>query len=280
MKEGSIMPELPEVETVRRSLRLKLIGKKIIDCNIYHNNIIEYPSVLEFKNNIVGQTINDIERNGKWLKFVLDDYYLLTHLRMEGKYFFRNKDEELYKHEHVVFLLDDNTEFRYMDVRKFGKMLLIKKDDVFNIGPLTKIGLEPWDKELTVDYLMDKYKGKRLPIKSVLLDQSIIAGIGNIYANEILFDSGINPLKRTMDLDRDELERIINSTRNILARAIELGGSTIHSYTSVDGVTGLFQQELMVHTRGGQSCKKCNTMIEKIVVGGRGTYYCPNCQKE
>ena len=273
------MPELPEVETVRRSLKLKLIGTKIISCDIYHNNIIEYPSVSEFKNNIIGQTFRDIERHGKWLKFVLDDYYLLSHLRMEGKFFFRSIDEEIHKHEHVVFGLDNGTSFRYMDVRKFGKMHLIKKEDIDKIGPLLNVGLEPWDENLTIDYLKGKYKNKKLPIKTLILDQSIIAGIGNIYANEILFASSINPLKSGVGLSDKELESIINNTRDILSKAIEMGGSTIHSYTSVDGVTGLFQQELMVHTRVNQKCKICGTNIKKIVVGGRGTYYCPNCQK-
>ena len=128
-------------------------------------------------------------------------------------------------------------------------------------------------------YYDGKYKNKRLPIKTLILEQSIIAGIGNIYANEILFASSINPLKSGVDLSDKELESIINNTRDILSKAIEMGGSTIHSYTSVDGVTGLFQQELMVHTRVNQKCKVCGTNIEKIVVGGRGTYYCPNCQK-
>ena len=273
------MPELPEVETVRRSLKGKLIGKKIIKCDIYHDNIIEYPSVDEFKKNIIGQTFRDIERYGKWLKFVLDDYYLLSHLRMEGKYFFRDSAEKVYKHEHVVFYLDNNTEFRYMDVRKFGKMHLIRKEDINKIGPLLNVGLEPWDDKLTIDYLKDNYKNKKLPIKSVILDQSIIAGIGNIYANEILFASSINPLKSAMDLNDSELESIINNTRVILEKAISMGGSTIHSYTSVNGVTGLFQQELMVHTRNNQPCKKCGNNIDKIVVGGRGTYFCSTCQQ-
>ena len=277
--EVVFMPELPEVETVRQSLKLKLISKKIIDCDIYHDNIIEYPSVLEFKNSIKGQTFRDVLRYGKWLKFELDDFYLLSHLRMEGKFFFRNSDEDVYKHEHVVFKLDDGTDFRYMDVRKFGKMHLIKKSDIDKIGPLLKLGLEPWDDRLDVGYLRDKYSGKKLPIKTVILDQGIIVGIGNIYANEILFASNINPLKRAMDLNDSELESIINNTRIILDKAISMGGSTIHSYTSVNGVTGLFQQELMVHTRNNQPCLKCGNTINKIVVGGRGTYYCPDCQR-
>ena len=273
------MPELPEVETVKESLKIRLVGKKILNVFVYYNNIIEYPSVDEFSSSIINQTINDMARYGKWLIFVLDDYYLLSHLRMEGKYFFKTSKEELNKHEHVVFSLSDGTELRYMDVRKFGKMHLIKKEDIEKQGPLIEMGLEPWDDKLTVEYLKKCYLKKSLPIKSVLLDQSIIVGIGNIYANEILYLSLINPLMPARDLSDKCLNNIITNTREVLEKAIKKGGTTIRSYTSVDGVHGLFQQELYVHGQEGNSCKRCSTTIAKIKVGGRGTYYCPNCQK-
>lgn len=273
------MPELPEVETVRQSLKLKIKDKIITDVNIYYDGIIEYPSVKEFCKKIKGQKINDIDRYGKWLMFVLDDYYLLSHLRMEGKYFIKNNKDKVLKHEHVVFKLDDGIELRYMDVRKFGKMHLIDKNKIKQIGPLVELGLEPWDKELTVRYLKNMFSKKKLPIKSVLLDQSIIVGIGNIYADEILFLSGINPLKKAMDLNDRELSNIIKYTRLELEDAIKKGGTTIRSYSSVNGVHGLFQQELNVHTKEGEKCPKCGNIIIKIKVGGRGTYYCESCQK-
>lgn len=271
------MPELPEVETVRNSLKLRVVGRVIKNVKIYYDGIIEYPSVKDFCSQIKNQRINDIDRYGKWLMFVLDDYYLLSHLRMEGKYFIKDSKDELNKHEHVVFMLDDNSELRYMDVRKFGKMHLIEKDKIKTIGPLVDLGLEPWDKKLDINYLKDKYSRKRLPIKSVLLDQSIIVGIGNIYADEILYLSKINPLKKAYELNDKELSNIIKYTRLELEDAIEKGGTTIRSYSSVNGVHGLFQQELNVHTK--DICPSCNNKIIKIKVGGRGTYYCPNCQK-
>lgn len=273
------MPELPEVETVRRSLEVRLVGKIIKGVRIYHNNIIESPSVEDFSKVIINQRINKMSRYGKWLIFVLDDYYLLSHLRMEGKYFFRSINEKLNKHEHVVFCLDDNTELRYMDVRKFGKMWLIRKEDIKSTGPLIKMGLEPWDSNLSLEYLKDKFKSKKLPIKTVLLDQSIIVGIGNIYANEILYLCGINPLKKASLVSDREINDIIKYTKEVLEMAIEAGGTTIRSYSSVDGVHGLFQQNLYVHSKEGEKCDRCNSLIEKIKVGGRGTYYCPNCQK-
>ena len=273
------MPELPEVETVRQGLKKLLLGRIIKRVCVYYDGIIEYPSVLEFTSNIENQRINDIDRFGKWLIFVLDDYYLLSHLRMEGKYFIKDASDELNKHEHVVFKLDDDSELRYMDVRKFGKMHLIPKDKIKDIGPLIDLGLEPWDKKLDISYLRDKYKNKKLPIKSVLLDQSIIVGIGNIYADEILFLAKINPYTRAMDLDDNDLFNIIKYTRKVLERAISEGGTTIRSYSSVNGVHGLFQQELNVHSREGEQCPSCGNKIVKVKIGGRGTYYCEKCQK-
>ena len=273
------MPELPEVETVKESLKLKLTGKKIKKVNILYDNIIAYPKVNEFIKNIENQTINNMHRRGKFLLFELDDYYLLSHLRMEGKYFFKNVDDEILKHEHVIFKLDDGKELRYMDTRKFGKMYLIKKGDINKVGPLKELGLEPWDDNLTSDYILEKYKNKRLPIKSVLLDQSIIVGIGNIYADEILFLCKINPLKKSNEITKKEAFNIIEYTKRVLEEAIKKGGTTIRTYSSVDGVHGLFQEELLVHGKDKGKCPICNNNILKIKVGGRGTYYCPKCQK-
>ncbi len=274
------MPELPEVETVKETLKLKLIDKKIKDVKIYYDGIIAYPEIKEFSKQIKNLPIKDINRRGKWLMFDLDKYYLLSHLRMEGKYFFKNKGDKLDNHEHVVFSLDSNEELRYRDTRKFGKMYLIKKEDINNVGPIKDLGLEPWDTNLTKEYLKDKYKTKKLPIKTVLLDQSIIVGIGNIYADEILFLSKLNPLIKCCDLKDDDLENIIKYTKEVLEKAIKLGGTTIRTYTSVDGVHGRFQNELLVHGKDNDSCPACGQAIKKIRVGGRGTYYCSNCQKD
>ena len=274
------MPELPEVETVVCGLREKVVGRIIRKVNIYYENIIEYPDVCSFQEKIKNQKINEINRYGKWIIFVLDNYYLLSHLRMEGKYFLKPKGATLEKHEHVSFVLDNDMELRYMDVRKFGKMQLIEKENINKIGPFLEMGLEPWDKKLNTLYLKEKFLRKKLPIKSCLLDQRIIVGIGNIYADEILFLSKINPLKEANSLSLEELERIIDNTKLVLEKAIEKGGTTIRSYTSLNGIHGLFQQELYVHSKEGQKCLICGSDILKIKVGGRGTYYCPKCQKD
>lgn len=268
------MPELPEVETVKETLKKKVLNRKIIDCNIFYNNTIEHPKIDLFKEKIINQTINDIKRQGKWLIFELDDYFLLSHLRMEGKYFIKEKGTLVSKHEHVSFIFSD-FELRYQDTRKFGKIHLYSKNDL-NKSPLSKLGPEPFT--TTLSYLKEKYKNKKLPIKTVLLDQNIMTGIGNIYADEILFISNINPLKKTCDLSDSEVEKIIANSIIVLNNAIKQGGTTIRSYTSSDGVTGRFQNDLFVHTKEGECCKVCQNEIIKIKIGGRGTYYCPICQ--
>ncbi len=272
------MPELPEVETVRRALLLKLKGRKIKDLTVLHNNVFQDQDVEKIKKQIKGQSIIDILRRGKWLEFVLDDYYLLSHLRMEGKYIYRKLDEKVEKHQLVLFNIDDEFSLRYRDVRKFGKMYLVKKNEL-DKSPLAKLGLEPWDENLNISYLKDKYKNKSLPIKTVLLDQEIVVGIGNIYADEILFLSKINPYKKAKELSDEELLHIIDNTRKVLDKAIEDGGTTIRSYTSEEGVTGNNQNNLYVHQRQGEDCLICKAKIIKDRIGGRGTYYCPKCQK-
>lgn len=274
------MPELPEVETVKETLKRKILNKKIKQVIVRYDGIIEEPSVSDFVNRLPNETIKDITRLGKWLIFHLDHYYLLSHLRMEGKYFLKNSNEEYGKHEHIIFVFDDGTDLRYQDTRKFGRMLLVDKDKLNTSRPIRELGLEPWDENLTNEYLKGKYHNKRLPIKTVILDQSIITGIGNIYADEVLFMSKINPLTKVSLLDDDDLNNIIKNTRLVLSKAIKEGGTTIRSYTSDLGVTGRFQNELYVHCREHEKCLICGSEILKIKVGGRGTYYCPICQQE
>ena len=267
------MPELPEVETVKETLKKEVLNRTIKDVIIYYDNIIATP-LDEFKKNIKNEKINDILRRGKFLIFVLDNYYLLSHLRMEGRYYIR--DGEKLKHEHVRFILNDKN-LCYIDTRKFGRMYLLKKEDAFTQKPLSDLGLEPWDNDLTVSYLKTMYKNKKLPIKTVLLDQSIITGIGNIYDDEILYLSKINPYKKACDLIDDELENIINNTKKVLEKAIKLGGTTIRTYESSEGVHGRFQNELLVH--GQTNCPNCGSKLEVDHINGRGTYYCKKCQK-
>lgn len=273
------MPELPEVETVKETLKKIVLNKKIKNVEVLYSNIVASPNKEEFIEKLKDEIIIDINRRGKWLIFELTNYYLLSHLRMEGKYIIRSNKDAYEKHEHVIFKFYDNTELRYKDTRKFGKMHLVKKDELDTCKALIDIGMEPFDNNLNSNYLLEKYKSKRLPIKTVLLDQSIIAGIGNIYADEILFLSSINPLKKAFEITDKEAKNIIKYTKEVLNKAIASGGTTIRSYESSEGVHGRFQQELLVHNKIHESCPNCGNKIIKITVGGRGTYYCKKCQK-
>lgn len=273
------MPELPEVETVKETLKKQVLDKKIVQVQVYYKNMIEMPHSDLFVKNLIGETIVDIKRRGKWIMFELEHYFLLSHLRMEGKYFIRNIDSAPLPHEHVCFTFSDGTTLRYVDTRKFGRMYLLEKDNIEQVKPLCDLGKEPFDKSLDEKYLKEKYKNKTIPIKSALLDQSIIVGIGNIYADEILFLSKISPLKSAKKMTKKERKAILHYTKEVLQKAITLGGTTIRSYTSSEGVHGKFQNELFVHNHEKEPCPVCKTSIIKIKVGGRGTYYCPLCQK-
>ena len=271
------MPEKPEVITVARALKNKILGKTIVDVKILWDNIIATDKD-DFKENIKNETVNNITTRGKFIVIELDKYYLLVHLRMEGKFTFRTEEDEINKHEHVIIVFSDGVEMRYHDVRKFGKMYLVEKEKLYTDTPLKKLGLEFDSKDLTSDYLLEKFKKQNKFIKTVLLDQSIISGIGNIYDDEILFLSKINPYKKAKDLNDKECFDIIENTKEVLNEAIKMGGTTIKSFTSEEGVHGLFQNKLYVHGKTG-ACPECGTEIVKEKINGRGTYYCPNCQK-
>lgn len=272
------MPEIAEVETVRNTLKKQILGKKIKKVNVLYDKMIE-SNVNDFKIKLIGQEFVDILRRGKWLIFETNDYYLLSHLRMEGKYFLKSAGDPIVKHEHVIFTFEDDSDLRYHDTRKFGRMNLINKEELSSVEAVKKQGIEPGDISLTGEYLIEKLKNKRLPMKTLLLDQTIISGLGNIYADEVLFRAKVNPLKSGKDLSIEEAQKIVRAAEEVIKEAIEMGGTTIKSYTSSLGVTGRFQQKLMVHKREDEECKECGTIIKRTKVGGRSTYYCENCQK-
>ena len=249
------------METVRQTLKRKILRKRIKNVNVLYERMLE-SDVNEFKSNLIGLEFSDILRKGKWLLFEIGDYYLCSHLRMEGKYFIKNHDEEINKHEHVIFTFDDDTELRYHDTRKFGRMNLVLKKDIDTVEGVRKQGIEPIDSKLSKEYLFEAFKKKRLPMKTLLLDQTIISGLGNIYADEVLFASKINPLKIGNEITLDECQRIVESSKKIIEEAIKCGGTTIKSYTSSLGVTGRFQQNLMAHKRENEQCKNCDLITE------------------
>ena len=269
------MPELPEVQTVLDTLETRIKNRKIVDIKILYKPIVECSEKV-FKKALINQHFRNFKRRGKYLLFEMDDITLVSHLRMEGKYFILDDKTPISKHDHVLFYLDNGKQLRYNDVRKFGRMNLIdKKDDYSDFKDL---GPEPFSKDFNMKYCKEYLKNNRKPIKQVLLEQSFVAGIGNIYADEILFAIKVNPKTSANKLSDENIKNLIKYTRSILKSAIKKGGTTIRSYTSSLGVTGRFQQSLKVHTM--KSCPICKSEIKKIVVATRGTYYCPKCQKE
>ncbi len=274
------MPELPEVETVRRVLESQIINKKIHDINVYYDKLIDNVLPNEFINKLKGETFQKINRIGKYLIFILDNVSFVTHLRMEGKFYIKEKSAPLEKHEHIEFVFDDGIVLRYHDTRKFGRFYLVtstKMDDILALKELSKLGPDGNSDNINYAKLYNKMMMSKVPIKTLLLDQTFIAGIGNIYADEILFKVGLHPLTNASRLSISDLREIVKATKEILDQAIEDGGTTIRSYTSSLGVSGRFQQHLNVHTL--EECAKCHSKIKKITVGGRGTYFCPKCQK-
>jgi formamidopyrimidine-DNA glycosylase len=272
------MPEIAEVRTVRSVLKKNLIGKTIKDIIYRYDGIIKSDKE-EFKNILIGKTITDVDNLGKWIFIKLGDYTILSHLRMEGKYYIKPSEEEYEKHEHIIFRLDNGLDLRYKDVRKFGVMILVKTEDIYNTPEISKLGLEPDSPALTKEYIYNKIHDSKLAIKELLLDQSIINGLGNIYVDEVLFDALVKPTKPGNKVKLDECERIKDACFKIIPKATELGGTTIRSYTSSLGVTGHYQDYLKVHTKVGDKCPVCGNLIKKIRVGGRGTYICEKCQK-
>lgn len=273
------MPELPEVETVKNSLIELIIGKRIESVDIYYDKIIKNVTNSEFSEELIGEEFIDIKRRGKYLIFILKHHAIISHLRMEGKYFLKGREEKE-KHEHIIFNLENNESLRYNDTRKFGVMYLYNTTDLdilLNSEPLNKLGYEPFDEKCTPLYLYNRLKSYKGEIKKALLDQEIMVGLGNIYVDEVLFISKIHPEEKTSKLNLDDYKNIIESSRITLNKAIKLGGTTIKSFVNSHMATGLFQNELLVHTK--EICPECKGKIEKIRVGGRGTYYCPNCQK-
>jgi len=272
------MPELPEVETVRRTLEQVLVSKKITHISVFYAKMIQHQSMEDFTTLLQNQTFKSLDRRGKYLIFNFDSLSLLVHLRMEGKFFIRSMNDPIQKHEHVAFDLDNGMSLRYHDTRKFGTMELLPTEKISD--RLSFLGPEPMSDSLTFAYLYPKIKKSQKTIKSLLLDQTIISGLGNIYVDEVCFLSRIHPSKKGNRLTKKQIESIITSAQKVIGKAIELGGSTIRSYTSSLGVTGRFQNELFVHTREGEPCKECGATILKTKVSGRGTYYCPVCQRK
>lgn len=270
------MPELPEVETVVRELKGSIEHKTIRSCKILRDSYLRGGNPSEFVKRVTGRIIKSVKRRGKYILWDLGDGGVMSHLGMTGKYIRIEKDSEYPKHTVAAFGFDD-FEVIFNDVRRFGRLKLFELDNLPE--EVRKLGAEPFSDGFTTKYLHDKFQNRKRAVKEVLLDQAIIAGLGNIYVSEILFRARIHPLKQAGKISRKKLAEVVKHTREILTKAIEHNGTTISDYKRVDEKSGEFQNFLAVYGKQGDACKNCGTEIEKVVIGGRSSFYCRKCQK-
>ena len=272
------MPELPEVETVVNTIRPHIVNKEIEKIEVYYDRLIQ-SNLDEFKTKLINQKFINVTRYGKFIFLHLtNDFVIITHLRMEGKFRFENSHNLRKKHTSAGFFFKDGTSLAFDDTRKFGLMYLSDEANFKETKMIKKLGIEANKiSENDYEFLIKKFK-KNKCIKELLLDQSILAGIGNIYADEILFSTKINPFRKGNDISDEKYHEIFQASNQILNKAITLGGSTIHSFHPSEGVDGKFQETLLCYGKSGTPCPNCNTTLHKDFIGGRGTTFCPNCQ--
>ncbi|MCF8473384.1 MAG: bifunctional DNA-formamidopyrimidine glycosylase/DNA-(apurinic or apyrimidinic site) lyase [Emcibacter sp.] len=279
------MPELPEVETVKRGIIPLLEGRRLFQV-IQRRDNLRIPLPDKFSERLRGRTIKRITRRAKYLLLHLDGQEIvICHLGMSGKMTLkaakdRESPDKFEKHDHVIFESDRHDLVIFNDPRRFGLMTLCKEDALEQHPLFRHMGPEPLGNEFHGEYLFEKAQKSRSPIKTILLDQRVVVGLGNIYVCEVLFQAGISPEKKACLLKKEEVEKMIPIIREILTRAIEAGGSTLKDYARIDGELGYFQHEFKVYGREGEACgtPSCDDKIKRITISGRSTFYCPSCQ--
>lgn len=271
------MPELPEVETVARDLRPLLIGRSLVSLRRSRKSLRQKWS-RKCETTLLGSKIEAIHRRGKWLLLELDrGPFLMVHLGMTGQFTVVRPGTLKEDHTHFVFLLDDHSELRFRDIRRFGSITFFADRAGWEGYLADRLGPEPWDVPAQA-WQSDLAKSKR-SLKAILLDQTIIAGVGNIYADESCFAAGIDPRRTGRSLGAEEGFRLLQSIRGVLERAIEYRGSSIRNYVGGSGLRGGFQDEFAVYGRTGKPCITCGSSIECVRLAGRSTHFCPRCQK-
>lgn len=274
------MPEMPEVESIVLGIRDFIENRKIIDVKIIKGDVIKTPTQEQYKHLLIGKTIHSLKRKGKYIIMQLDDEYLnIIHLRMTGKLLYTKKIDELDKYSCVIYYLDNGDKLIYADIRRLGTLDLILTKELSKIKGLYTLGAEPLSTEFTTIYLtkhLVKAKGK---IKPWLLNQKNIAGLGNIYVDEALAISKIHPERIANSLNDKEIERLYNAINLVIREGIKDGGTSFRDYRNGLGEKGQHQDKLYVYNREGKPCKFCHNLIKKIVLNGRGTHFCPNCQR-
>lgn len=293
------MPELPEVETVMRGLKPVLEGRRITGVSLRREGL-RFPFPMNFAERLSGRKVTSLWRRAKYILAGLDSGdILLIHLGMTGRFTVfsaagaRNLGEFYFEtasgeggngpHDHVMLSLDDGTRVVYTDPRRFGIMDLFAETEAADHKMLRGIGVEPLGNAFNEAYLVERFRNKAAPLKSALLDQHIIAGLGNIYVCEALFRAGLSPRRKAGTLIRKKgndprLPDLVRHIRDVLGEAIAAGGSTLQDFAHTDGASGEFQQRFLVYDREGEPCSKCGSPIERLVQSGRSTFYCRKCQ--
>ena len=289
------MPELPEVEVVKRSLESKILNSIIKKVQI-NDHKLRYKVKREIVKKLTGKKIKKIKRRSKFLIFEINKTYLmLVHLGMTGKFFLEDRNKKKFKksfyyfldyqkdqkHNRVIFFLSKNRKLIYNDVRKFGFIKLYKLTNYIRISHLKNLGPEPLEKKWNFKYFKNYVVNKKRNIKNILMDQRFVSGLGNIYVNEILFLSGVRPCSEVKKLKDFKIKKIIKNSKMILKKSIKLGGSTIKDFSSENGKKGVFQEHLKIYGRKGKKCSNvdCNTNVVRIVISNRATFFCKKCQK-
>lgn len=276
----SYLPELPEVETIRRSLRSKLIGQTITSVQLHLPKIVKMPSPEAFIETIAGKEIQDLDRRGKYLLVRLNDGLVLVfHLRMTGQLLYCPAADPMAKHTHAIFELPNGYHLRFVDMRQFGTLYLVKEEDFALIKGLWTLGPEPLGADFTPESFRKSISKRKGNLKQVLLNQSFVAGIGNIYADEILFASGLHPERPAHTLSEEEQERLYHSIRKVIQAAIDHRGTSFRNYVDGQGVAGGHQLYLQVYRKTGKPCQSCGEYIQRKRVAGRSSHFCPRCQK-
>jgi formamidopyrimidine-DNA glycosylase len=270
------MPELPEVETIKNELRPLLVGRTIVGVEVGWEGCVDQPSMEEFCDQIEGRGIDDVRRRGKFLVFTLSgDRTLLVHLRMTGQLLVKEATTPWETHARLSLRLDDGRELRFVNKRKFGRLYLVAEPQEV----LGDLGPEPLEEGFGAEGFRALFRNRRGMIKPLLLNQRFLAGLGNIYADEALFEARLHPQRKADSLTSDELTRLYYAIHEVLRQGIEDGGTSLTDYVLPDGGEGRHQEQLLVFRRAEEPCPRCGTTIERVVVGGRGTFICPRCQE-
>jgi formamidopyrimidine-DNA glycosylase len=274
-----LMPELPEVETIRRGLERVLVGATVRQIHIRETRFRHPVDRRKLRRWIAGQQVRALRRRAKYLLCEMENHaHLVVHLGMSGRLLYCEKNSPLQKHDHIRFVFSNGRELRFCDPRRFGMVDAVPPEKLQDYIRFKHLGVEPLSSEFTAAYLQSRAKGLSRPIKNFLMDAAAVVGVGNIYASESLFRAGIHPQQPSGKLRPPQWEKLAHAVRETLELSIAAGGTTFNDFYNSDGEMGYFQQHLMVYGRDGEPCRVCESKIRRLVQAGRSSFYCPRCQ--